>query len=420
MSNQLWKVSLSLISLITLICVSSYTFNPSTTKGNSSSTRAKICKIDALKIFRLSEKDPFRKGEPSLDYIVRISPSGEAIAIIYTPDKCLRIYYTKDGKEEDYLVPKPTSYSISFSSLNPPMWAPNGSKLLLFGEGPLNKGLLWIVDLEREKIKFLCETVSDKWVKVYQPWNKEGDEVLVAHRGKDLEKVILCIREVSSGKEKEIARFTVTPIDRFNPWFPVKGKTFAIWDCISGSIYYWQNEKGIFAIASKNFVSQKIYGPLPSTKDWVWHDSLYCPRNMWLLADALWKQDVEKSTLLPTKKIFCVLDIKSSKFVYTLTSSLGSSVLIPSISTMTVLPFPKERVFLVRDIVSTLSRRLIWVLDLRKEARKVEIELPIAKSEQILDIQWGKDINTLLVVTTSKRTKKGLEFFKLYAIKILY
>jgi len=87
---------------------------------------------------------------------------------------------------------------------------------------------------------------------------------------------------------------------------------------------------------------------------------------------------------------------------------------------MTVLPFPKEKVFLVRDIVSKLSRRLIWVLDLRKEARKVEIELPIAKSEQILDIQWGKDINTLLVVTTSKRTKKGLEFFKLYAIKILY
>jgi len=424
------------IGLVGGICVISYLLIAHSSKEYPiSANKDGNCEIIKSKVFVVGKDEPIGERETCSDYIVQISPSGNEMCIVYTSPKTqqsfngegenhyLRIVATEDKKAEDYPIPSLSSlpYPIIFSTLNPPMWSPNEDCILLYGNGGTsNRGFLWLFDKRKKKVSFLCETVSDKLVKIYQPWSKEGDAVLVAHRGKDSQEILLCIREIESGKEKEIARLKVTPSEGFNPWFPVKGKIFALWDQTSGNIYFWVNEKGVFALSPNQSVPEKIFGPLPNMEEWAIHDSLLYPNAMWMLFEALWKQDVAKNTLLPSKEKFCIFDLKSSKFVYTTTASLGSSELFPSISAQQAKPFPYERVFLVHSIPSEFAFKRIRLIDLRKSAREMEIELPIPESERIWDIQWGKDIYTLLVVTTNKSDRRRLEFFKLYQLKIKY
>ncbi|MGB9607901.1 MAG: hypothetical protein ACPL7E_05115 [bacterium] len=294
--------------------------------------------------------------------------------------------------------------------------------MLLYGKGWKQKDFLWAVDIEKGEFIFLGETVSDKLVRIFQPWNMEGDKVLVAHQLGRKGKIGIYIREIGSGKEKCIWTSEVFP-GEYHPWLPVKGKTFALWEPDSNIIYIWQNETGVFAKNPQDLAPKKIYGPLPSIDNWVWLDSLYYPRANWWFADAVTKQDIEKKTLLPERRKFFVYEPKSLQTIYTSIFTIGSSIPCPSIYTGTIRLSPDGKVVLIHPFDgSVFAPNYIWVLDLREKARVVKLKLSLSNSEQILDIRWGGNIHTIFVATSNKRwvEEEPLKFFKLYKILIAY
>jgi len=451
--RKILRMALVVLGVLVLIAISSRCFSL-----GESFQKGKAQILESMK-FPLKKSPSVIQRYGDAPPLVSIAPSGDKLAIIYSrsipgPEenkKEFRFRILWKNKNEDWDAPFPYAKLVP----NIPVrqthqeiwWPPDGSKLLIRGETwrqGKRSDVLWLIDVLHKSIRTFSDVASDGVLVLYQPWNSKGDKFLWGRREKlseKLSKLVFFVFDLKNGKSQQIG------ICEFAPFRLLSSRFFALWDHSSDMIYVWQHEKALWEINPNTGAMRNIANLSSITKDWL--ASLYLPLTNSFLVDI---------DLTPIFKVsrhsfiiawrFGIFDLKTSKYSFTsgkmVTSpetfekELSEGKCLPSVRSFNVLPFPSDKVLLVIPEIFIAGKPcFLYLFNFQRGVRKTKLELPLPKSEEIADIIWGQDSNTIFVATCdfpSSLQKEEeseepshlsifeapLNFIKLYKVKLIY
>lgn len=421
--------------------------------------KARKAEIVEVTKFSLENNKPYIKRELGMAPVVRIAPSGDKLAIIYALDTTileenrkeeyhLCVLFKKGNRRLDLLLPQVKTIPSLNQAGQTLWWSPDSSKCLIRGtrKKPKEGGsseVWWMVDVRERRPIFITEMVSGVFLNVYQPWDAKGDKFLwascVCGKPNKPIKINLYVYDLNEQKSKEIKRyeFPYTSPIKINP-------IFASWNHKLGKIYTWQNGGELWEIDPNKQMSRKMLS-LPSTSG-SWFCSLFLPTsNMFFVDVALAPPD----SPVADKWLFGIFDLRNSKFIYTNKYHIDmksfeedfSQRCYPEVRGRSIFLHPEENLFLALPwIYPHKEPYLVCVFDLSKGVKRTRIELPLGSSEEILDVSWGNDKNTIFIATCNtsttktepleltnpceapqlKKEEEPLKFIKLYTIRLKY